>query len=336
VRRIDLIARAKLVNLCAQILKYLLKDNGNVSISINPTIGPKSKVYRCHGGLKKIGIVIQGPISSQQIVNNVKETLNSLEEFETDLNFVIVISTWQGAEKYLDALPSKVKVVVNQEMNYSNNLQRQAVSTLGGLRYLEELGCDFVFKMRVDQYVDLALLIPSGIEISEIFNQTGSEIGFTNFNSYANRFFGLSDMLNFGFIDSMLTFWNCDFESEFFRLDMTISLPYENWVNHVVSHWFESWLCIRYAHQNGFVFSENPWTDYEKFIRQFVLLLDSDWINQKWLKWNSPFKGLTERAIFNPQVNPKDLEISWFEWFSIKNSIIKFPRNRFDLDRSPQ
>ena len=133
----------------------------------------------------------------------------------------------------------------------------------------------------------------------------------------------------------MKYFWNPDFSDFRFRLNMEINLGYECWVNETITHWYESWLNIRYAVFNGFEFTNNPWLDYEMYLRNYVILLDSNSLNQVWRKWDSPYSSLFERVLFNPNINPEDVEMTVFEWEAVKEGWANLPRTSYDLNRKP-
>ena len=137
--------------------------------------------------MKKIGLVIQGPLisigrtgdklhqSPEQLKReggvlhyDCRPNINRIIAEFGPLFDAIVVSTWDNELKPGDAFPGATIVSaldpggIKQENHYKdNNKFRQFISTLNGLNELEKRGIEHAVKIRTDIYLDLRGLIDS-------------------------------------------------------------------------------------------------------------------------------------------------------------------------------
>jgi WavE lipopolysaccharide synthesis len=280
------------------------------------------------GLLEKIGIVIQGPITSILEAQDLAFFVHQLTKV-VDSNY-LVVSTWDSEfSRGFEQLVS-CKVILSRDEGFENNFQRQLFSTTAGLNFLKACNAEVSIKVRVDQRFDLsAITLLNNLSLNARFR---GRLVFSSMNSYTHRFFGLSDMLNAGSTDDLLDFWSPDILSEYFDTsNSTIELPFSSWINEIRPHWFESFLCIRFAFLRGAHFTQSPWNDYIDFLSNWVVLVDSELINQTWSKIQSPLYSLTERSLYNPSVAYDDSELTQSIWFAISEGGYRPPKRSYDF-----
>ena len=320
-------AKFKLIRLAASFIQNLAKPHQ--SFLIRPVNRLQNESSDCVSVLEQVGIVIQGPVSSFLHAEELAAFVHQLTKV-IDAKLLIV-STWDcEASRYFEKI-APCKVILNNDVGFANNFQRQLFSTSSGLTYLKSLGVDISIKLRIDQTLDpLAITLLSNIALGDRYS---GRLIFSSMNSYTHRFFGLSDMLNAGTTDDMLEFWSPDILSQYFQTSTaTIDLPFSSWVNDIKPHWFESFLCIRFAYSKGTKFSDSPWDDYMAFLSNWVVLVDAEIINQKWSKIKSPLYSLTERSLYNPSVAFDDSEMTQSIWFAISEGAYRAPQKDYDFD----
>ena len=331
-RNPNLILKSRVSRYLAISLKYLLRDYGKIQISSIPIL--TGRLNPDFVIKEKIGIVFQGPIASKEGAEFLFENLQELKRKIPDL--VFVVSTWDKAREFLVNFPDDFPVIFSDETRFESNFEKQVNSTSIGISHLKSQNCTFVFKIRVDQSFNFEVLINTSLSNFARWSSSDKQIGFATMNTYSHRLLGFSDMITFGKVNGMANFWDPNFSDIRFRLNMKIDLEYPSWVNGVEAHWYEAWLNIRYATRNNFIFSEDSWGDYERYLRDFTILIDSDWVNQTWIKWKSPFSGVLERVLFNPSVNAEDREMNIFEWEGVKEGWLTLPNSTFDILRNPK
>lgn len=317
----------KLIRLAAASIQNLARPR--YRFLIRPTNPLQSECSDQPGLMEQVGIVIQGPITSNLDAQNLASFVLQLTKV-IDSKF-LVVSTWDGEfSRGFEKLVS-CTVILNRDEGFANNFQRQLFSTTTGLYYLKACNVEISIKIRVDQRFDSsAITLLRNFSLSERFR---GRLVFSSMNSYTHRFFGLSDMLNAGNTDDMLDFWSPDIWPEYFRTSTaTIELPFSSWINEISPHWFESFLCIRFAFSRGADFSESPWDDYIDFLSNWVVLVDAEIINQTWSKIQSPLYSLTERSLYNPSVAYDDSELTQSVWFAISEGGYRPPQRSYDFE----
>lgn len=261
----------------------------------------------------KFAIVMQGPLENTESINRLLAYTDEI--LASGLVHEIIVSTWENEFTKLITPKNGLKLVLNKDTGFANNLQRQMQTTYSGLIEISE-SVDFAMKMRVDQRLSLA-----GIAFMFDFSslpEWRDKILFTSFNSYIYRIFGLSDMLNVGSINNMKLFWGLQVLRDVFKSETaTIDLNEKSWVAASQVFFNESFLCMRYAYARGMKFSSNSWNDYLKFLREYTAVVDAEVIGQVWLKIKSPFYGLTSRSLHNRFIEDYDIEITQSLWFAI-------------------
>ena len=161
-------------------------------------------------------IVVQGPVMQPKSF-----TLQSLVHYRLLYPSVtLVLSTWtdQVNQRLLEALEIiRCHVVLPQrpENPGPSNINLQIVSSGSGIDFAGGLGAKFVLKTRSDQrlasgnflnyFVDLLGQFP--LHPAHSGSQSSRLVGLSR-NTFVKRPYGLSDMLQFGHISDLKTFWN--------------------------------------------------------------------------------------------------------------------------------
>lgn len=102
---------------------------------------------------KKLAIVIQGPIKKDNHF-----TFETVKWYQNIFpNSRIVVSTWKDEDlKEVELLKSLgIKVLLNNkpEISGMGNMNFQVKSTLEGIKWAEQIGCEYVIKTRTDQRI---------------------------------------------------------------------------------------------------------------------------------------------------------------------------------------
>ena len=175
---------------------YILNINNNSSSSLND----------------KIGILLQGPL-----INEDDFTIETLKLYKKLFSSTkIVLSTWKDENIELINQIKKldVDVVLSDKPKYAGlaNINLQIVSTTAGIKKLEELKCGYILKSRTDQRIyssnalNLCYEVIKNFPLNNILDQKKRIVSF-NLNSFKYRLYGLSDMINFGYISDMKKYW---------------------------------------------------------------------------------------------------------------------------------
>lgn len=317
----------KLIRSASAFIQFVAKNE--YSFVIRPVSRLIHEVPEGRRILDQTGIVIQGPVSS---FLDADDLASFIEKLATVIDpKCLVVSTWDSEySRHLEKIVP-CKVLLNRDEEFDNNFQRQLFSTTSGLIYLKSLNVDISIKLRIDQRIDPASVrLLGNLVLGERYK---GRLIFSSMNSYTHRFFGLSDMLNAGKTNDMLEFWSPNACSEIFHTSTaTIEFPFSSWVNEIKPHWFESFLCIRYAYSRNTVFSESPWDDYVDFLSNWVVLVDAEILNQSWSKIKSPLYSLSERSLYNPYVAFDDSEMTQSLWFAINEGGYRPPKRNYDFD----
>ena len=160
-----------------------------------------------------IGIVIQGPIKKEddftvETIKIYKKIFNNGEK--------IILSTWNNEDKSIidDIKNNGIYVVQSQTPTECGrgNINFQIISTQNGIKKAEELGCQYVLRTRTDQRMYAANISRYLINLLKLFpvnnEKLNSRIIALSFNSFIYRFYGVSDMFQFGNIQDIKKYWN--------------------------------------------------------------------------------------------------------------------------------
>jgi hypothetical protein len=237
-------------------------------------------------------LIIQGQVhkSNHKIFWMIKNYLNNHK------NLVVIVSTWEGedssnATKILSKLTNlekeRVKIISSPLPNYPGiaNINLQIISTLHGLRTAKQLGKKFVLKTRTDQ----GFLKHDAVQILKInwarFNENkGSleRIVIGSRNTFLFRFYSFSDMIHFGTVNTLLTFWETtlDHRKEY---DFPVTKPKtaSDWSSMNLA---EVYLVRNYLRKVGIPHDLDFKTHLEALLNCFVVV-DSECLGFTWTKY---------------------------------------------------
>lgn len=144
----------------------------------------------------KKGLIIQGPIiskgrtgktanitfskvSESDIVdyNCTENIIKIFDKYGSVFDYIVVV-TWENQDEailsHLKSLLPKDSLLLIEDTTKpikakgklipGNNKYRQFLSIYEGSKFLSDLGCDYIFKIRSDQFLDLKLLVSDSLE----------------------------------------------------------------------------------------------------------------------------------------------------------------------------
>jgi hypothetical protein len=235
-------------------------------------------------------------------------------EMQIDKNQIIV-STYAESMKLLEDIADEYQIIWNEDIGFSNNLERQIFSTNAGIQHLEKFDFEYLLKIRVDQAFSNPNMIQILLSYYETFEVSESAILFSSLNSYTYRPFGSSDMFTFGKKEAIKEFWEIDSPDGYSVKEKNIHSSEIPWLNSSKVLFNEVFLNIRYDEVNNFIFTENLWIDSQRYLGDYVIVIDARLIGHTWEKWNSEFPSLQERTIHNQHIDQNDLELDFQSWF---------------------
>jgi hypothetical protein len=310
-RPLSLAVRRKLAIFLSKVQSSQLKKYGRLKMSFyeNFDFFKESRIVDSN-----LGIIFQGPVRDMKSLEYLENSINQLSKLILPDN--IVVSSWKEDLQRLRKLESKCRLVISDEQMFKNNHFKQLYSTHVGLQQFSDNGIDFVFKVRVDQCFNWKLLI---LFMPQLLQEFGTHrIVFMSNNSFKYRLFGLSDMFTFGAIDEMRSFWNFE---EMNDQELKLAPDFALWFDQESPMWSESWLNLRYAINQNFIFSESAWEDFIRYIEKRVIVADSRYFGHEWLKLDTNFEGSIEKMLFNEHSAKKIQEWSFMDWFGIYRGI---------------
>lgn len=162
-------------------------------------------------------LVLHGKIYDEKfytyLANNLRFYRNSSKELK------IILSTYRDnffprleqITKELDIELVLVEDVGPLQNPYPRSLGQQIATVSAGLERAKILNLKNVAKLRVDQAIELGKFLTLANKVLVLFPPSNdkftSRIWSTSYNSYTNRYLGMSDMFMFGAIDVMSSYW---------------------------------------------------------------------------------------------------------------------------------
>jgi hypothetical protein len=261
--------------------------NSFTSLLVRSTSVSDESVDQFASQLDSVAIVIQGKIeiSDSFAVNSLYEYLRLFPKA------TLILSTWVDVSA---ALVSKLRkdgihVILNEypESFGFSNFNLQMKSTREGLLLAREMGFSTVVKVRTDQRIssvhalDYMYKYLSRNPLESTSGPQKKRMGFISLDSFAYRIYGLSDMLHFGHVDDLLTYWSGDEDPRNANeLNFTGSLR-----DYSVSRFGEVRLFANFLEATSW---DLKWTlhDYWRAVAQRCIVIDSSSIDLIWLKYS--------------------------------------------------
>jgi hypothetical protein len=238
------------------------------------------------------GIVFQGQLQNAQSASYLKDTIKTIRRVFPELP--IVLSSYFGKcenELKLICIENNCELVLTIDPGkvnppFSPNIIRQITSSHNGLKFLETIGITKAIKIRFDQRI---LRPESLVFVEKIFQIIQNSNSFiekpiltTSLNSYDSLPGFASDMMHFGYIQSMLKYWKLIDKVDFEDVTDEIFQATDPEVKLLSSH-PEVWLALRYLRNfhEGFL---APSEFNEKIWCSLIGLIDCETIGQEWSK----------------------------------------------------
>jgi len=278
-------------------------------------------INRNSNNLPQHAIVIQG-----QIIKKNDFTYQTIKLYKKNYpNTFIILSTWDDESKVIldkiKALDIQILISKKPEFYGVSNINLQIASSKIGILFAKSLGAKFVIKTRSDQrfyesnvdsyFYSLLTTFPL---LNLGYNQKFRIISI-NLNSFKERMYGVTDMLNYGFIDDMINFWSTD-------LDVRKTIVQESKKPEYTPDKFsflricEVYLVTNFLIKIG---SKLNWTledSYEKIGLHFCII-DKESIDLLWIKYNNLEYRWKNYESSNYLFN----EINFKDWLNIYNNL---------------
>lgn len=238
---------------------------------------------------KDIAITLQG----QLLLDN-HFTLETVKLYRKSYrDCPIIVSTWDNEDSEEIRNISKIDNVKVITSSYPQNsglthINYQKKSSLEGIKYANELGCNYVLKSRTDQRIYGNNIIEYFLKLIERFPlnikcKANKRIIVSNLVTIKNRLYNLSDMLLFGQIDDMLLYFSppdCKDPPKEYKLPK----EKDDLVGFCKARAGEIYFATHYIESLGF---ELKWTfeDSDYYRNNLFIVIDSESIDQFWPKY---------------------------------------------------
>lgn len=258
------------------------------------------------GDHNRVGIVMQGPIVRKD--NFTLETLRLYRKLFGEAP--IVLSTWIGEVDrelagQLEELKIEVRLSTPPEIAGPSNFNFQVKSTLEGLKLIESLGVGYAVKTRSDQriYSQNALTALLSLQRNFPAKNGGGRVIAVSLDTFFERPFGLSDMLQFGHLRDLQSFWSVPLA----RSDAPTSWIRRGYVN-------ESYLAYNYALRHStYDFSFDGWL---AALRDIFCVVDAGSLDLFWRKYS-------DREYLWRRYNTQSFtEVTFVDWLSVIAPIV--------------
>jgi hypothetical protein len=224
-----------------------------------------------------VSIIIQGPILLKD--NFTYTTALLYKKYFT--NAVIIISTWEGVPmsciKKIEN--SGIILLLNKMPSYNGfgNINFQIITTLAGVNYAKKNNLKYILKTRTDQrfYNKESIQYFRNLYNQEEFN---NRIIVSSLNTFYTRLFSISDMFQFGKIETIYKFWNINLIERINEKELKI--------NNDLLLIPEIFLIYTYLKNNKF---DLKWSQisYESALVKYFYVLDKESIDLFWNKYNA-------------------------------------------------
>ncbi|UYL08299.1 WavE lipopolysaccharide synthesis family protein [Bdellovibrio sp. SKB1291214] len=267
-------------------------------------------------------ILIQGPIQKDD--KFLAETIQFYRRIHPQNP--IVVSTWRGSSSELKSQLGSVESLYFVENDHpanggAVNVNRQLVSTLGGLKFIKEnkLG-DFVLKTRVDQRLYDPSTLTYCRNLLDLFplasNLPGTQkkrIVGVNFNTSKYRVFSFSDMFQFGHVDDQLMYWGAPHDKRNLSHDDLNRLKTEgcSLLDFCKTMFPEIYLFTSFLQRQNQAY-EFTLRSYYKALKERMIVVDSQSFDLYWPKYD---RDDSVNELFTTK--KWDVKLSHAEWLSI-------------------
>lgn len=276
----------------------------------------------------QFAIIMQGPLVAKD--DFTLETIKIYNKIYKDV--LVIVSTWKNEDsKYIERIENecKCKVVLTDYPEHGGFMHTnyQAKGTQAGLATAKQLGKTFVFKTRSDYRFTKRGLLEFFYNIIHEYPCVKDEYGlnyrliFTsgrNDDMYRPHFIG--DQFNFGYIDDMLSFWNCqgtdyeksskDYYSEREKSHMTWLQDREN-CSVLLKNFTK-----KVANRDLVIDVKTYWD----FVKKYLIFVSAKDCNAYWLKYDR-FEETVNNGEYYPRGDSVDCLLSYNWDFALWNDL---------------
>lgn len=264
---------------------------------------------------QELSIVIQGQVISENFLtkNIVEFYLKNFKEIN------VIVSTWDDTPSLnLAAFDehrenSRFHLILSKPPEVSGifNVNNQIVSTRHGMEHALGIS-EFAIKTRTDQILSSPLLLRNLQTLWKLYGESQNSrnrIVVSSFNTFAFRFYGASDMFQFGKTEDLLNYWDQELDE---RPISELSEPSHSMRLEGMKLVAEVYLNTNYFKK---IMKVNPcfaWKESLDFIRDAFIVADQHALGQTWLKNTH----LSNRWNFNLFPH-KYYELSHLDWIGL-------------------
>lgn len=283
---------------------------------------------RIKNNLKKVGIIIQGPLKLED--NFTYETIRYYKKIYK--NCEIILSTWSDEEnKELEKIEKLgINILKNKRPNKGDvqNLNYQVISTKAGIELAEKKGCYYLLKTRTDfriydTGVDKFLISLLETYPSNNFKQNkriiGIELGMRKYDP------SFSDLFQFGTLEELKKMWDIELNKDGTSVKVYENISKETFYNYLKNidaikrynelTYPEGYILKNYLKKLGIDIGENL-ENYYKVLKDNFIIIDTTMINLYWYKYsNDEYKGVREyrkKSIAKEGLGYKDWQMIYY------------------------
>lgn len=236
----------------------------------------------------KVALIVQGPLLEKE-----NFTLESIRTYKKNFkNTIIIISTWedQNPKLLFEIEKEGVHIVLSPIPQNPGplNINLQIISSQAGIVKAKELDVEFVYKTRSDQRIYGTNLNSAFLELLKNY-PIDAKYGLKyrllspNFTTLKYRPYGISDMVMFGHIDDMYTYWNAlfDHRNKNIKFDSNISIR-----DYAKLKLAETYLCTTFLDKIEYSYNftlSDSWNVY----RDIFIIVDHSILDLFWNKYET-------------------------------------------------
>ncbi len=288
-------------------------------------LGEKTKLLVTSQESQDWCLILHGKIYNKNFYDYLTNNLNEFRNSSPELK--IILATYRD-EFYplLEQFTKKLRIdlVAVEDVGqlpspYPQSLGQQIATISAGIERARSLNFKYVAKLRVDQKIELKTFIQLASKVFNLFppgdKRFSTRVWSTSYNTYINRYFGISDMFMFGSTEIMSIFWKNASPQEIllFNNDLKNKEVQEILYDFSIP---ETWLGFRFMNSVKVerVGVENLNSD---FWRKYAGVINSEAIGFAWGKSNDWFSTNFHSYNWFRSLYSRDLaELSFENWLT--------------------
>ena len=268
----------------------------------------KTKNFKNNISNINISIIIQGEIIYKEdfTLNTIIMYLNNFDSCK------IILSTWNISNilrSKLDKLG--VNILINEPPSNPgiSNINLQICSTVNAILFAEQIGSHYILKTRSDQRINNSNTVDYLLSLLDCFPLNGNSkakqrlVGIS-LGTFKYRLYGLSDMLLFGSVNDMRSYWNVPYDP---RLPTSENLAKRGKSWREFSLWCacEVYLFTNYMHYLD-LDTNYSMNSYLNTLGDYFIIVDAESIGLFWIKYTLDLDRYSQFNIIRPEINFND------------------------------